>query len=64
MQDGRMVSLIVKEGVSIKGILQGKNYITLDLDKYNLTEGKTYRLVIKDFKTDLFINFKYEKKDE
>lgn len=54
----------VKEGSAIKGILQGKNYITLDLDKYNLTEGKTYRLVIKDFKSDLFVNFKYEKKDE
>ncbi|MFZ1787817.1 MAG: hypothetical protein WAT92_05880 [Saprospiraceae bacterium] len=58
--DGRPV----KEGVSIKGILQGKNYITLDLDKYNLIEGKTYRLVIKDFKSDLFVNFKYEKNDE
>jgi hypothetical protein len=54
----------VKEGSAIKGITQGKNYITLDLDKYNLTEGKTYRLVIKDFKSDLFVNFKYEKKDE
>lgn len=54
----------VKDEARIKGILQGKNYITLDLDKYNLSEGKTYRLVIKDFKTDLFVNFKYEYKEK
>ena len=53
-----------KLGVNTKGIIQGKNYITLDLDKYNLTEGKIYRLVIKDFNYDLYINFKYFKKYE
>jgi hypothetical protein len=40
-------------------IKTGKNYLSLDLSTYGLIPGKYYKLVIKNLKSDHFINFKY-----
>mgnify|MGYP001340750337 CR=1 FL=1 len=53
----------VREG-SKSDIQHGKNYITMDLTKYNLKEGQIYNIVFIDFKHDLFLNFKYEPNED
>lgn len=45
-------------------IIAGKNYLALDLKSYNLMQNDFYTLIIKNFKSDLFVNFQYKNDDE